>query len=217
MHAGTSIEITNTLQQSQTLDIGYGQQDVFDMQFPHYNKFINYVKDRDPADGVSINGTYLQYFLHEQRNVGKANIYYLTSDGDTCLSYLRFKDEGWKHIVIDPNILSVVMGEGNESLMHRFFARRSAVDGSIEEDGEMTMLVKMRYDDYLRFFNSNNLGAKYAFTLDDATLVNAFGEMSRDELVYLRAKLAVARFFPDAQQLIGFIGDLFAQRIITGQ
>jgi hypothetical protein len=80
MHAGTSIEITDTLQQTQTLKIGYARQDVFDMQFPHYNKFINYVQDRDPADGVSINGTYLQYFLHEQRNVGTANIYYLTSD-----------------------------------------------------------------------------------------------------------------------------------------
>jgi hypothetical protein len=101
--------------------------------------------------------------------------------------------------------------------MHRFFARRNTVDGTIEEDGEMTMLVKMRYDEYLEFFNSNNLGAKYAFTLDDATLISAFGEMNRDQLVYLRAKLAVARFFPDAQELISFIGNVLAQRIITGQ
>ena len=41
--------------------------------------------------------------------------------------------------------------------------------------------------------------------------------MSEDELVFLRAKLAIARFFPDAQELLNFIGETFASRIDNGQ
>lgn len=41
--------------------------------------------------------------------------------------------------------------------MHRFFAKRNPVTGRIDEDGEMTMLVKMWYDDYLELFSTNNL------------------------------------------------------------
>lgn len=97
--------------------------------------------------------------------------------------------ENWKYLVIDPNILSVVMGEGNESLMHRFFARRDPVTGRIQEDGEMTMLVRMWYDGYIDLFSTNNLGAKYAFLLSDEDLMEAFDVSSRDDLVFLRAKM----------------------------
>ncbi|MEI6673253.1 MAG: hypothetical protein WCL02_08310 [bacterium] len=41
--------------------------------------------------------------------------------------------------------------------------------------------------------------------------------MSTDELVFLRAKLAIARFFPDAQELLNFIGETFASRINNGK
>jgi hypothetical protein len=41
--------------------------------------------------------------------------------------------------------------------------------------------------------------------------------MSTDELVFLRAKLAIARFFPDAQELLNFIGETFANRIGNGE
>ena len=41
--------------------------------------------------------------------------------------------------------------------------------------------------------------------------------MSADELVFLRAKLSIARFFPDAQQLLNFIGETFASRIPNGE
>jgi len=41
--------------------------------------------------------------------------------------------------------------------------------------------------------------------------------MSEDDLVFLRAKLSVARFFPDAQNLLNFIGETFASRIGNGQ
>jgi len=39
------------------------------LQFPQYNKFIEYTKDRDDKDGVLIAGTYLQYFLNNPKNI----------------------------------------------------------------------------------------------------------------------------------------------------
>lgn len=217
MWVWTQQVVENTLAQSSELKIPYTWKNVFDLQFSHYNKFIEHVKDRPDEDWVSIAWTYLQYFLHNQHNVGGANIYNLTSDGNTCKSYLRFQRDGWKYLVIDPNILSVVMWEGNESLMYRFFAKRNPVTGKIDEDGEMTMLVRMRYDGYLSLFSTNNLWAKYAFLLSDQELSDAFGLTEKDDLVFLRAKMWVARFFPEAQQIINFVWNTFVQRIWNGQ
>ena len=217
MSAGMNNIVNDNLSQTQEFTVPYRWESVFDLQFAHYNKFIQHVKDRPDEDGVSIAGTYLQYFLHNQKNVWSANIYRTTSDGNTCKSYLRFQRDNWKYIVIDPNILSVVMGEWNESLMHRFFAKRNPVTGRIDEDGEMTMLVKMWYDGYLDLLSTNNLWAKYAFLLSDEELSAAFGLTNRDDLVYMRAKMGVARFFPDAQQIIGFVWNTFVQRIGNGQ
>ena len=53
--------------------------------------------------------------------------------------------------------------------------------------------------------------------MDDATLIAKFGAMSADDLVFLRAKLSVARFFPDSQTLLNFIGETFTNRIADGQ
>ncbi|MEI6774622.1 MAG: hypothetical protein WCL18_07745 [bacterium] len=89
--------------------------------------------------------------------------------------------------------------------------------GKIQEDGAISSLVKLRKAGYINLFSTNNLGAKYAFTLDDATLIAKFGAMSTDELVFLRAKLSIARFFPDAQELLNFIGETFANRIGNGE
>lgn len=41
--------------------------------------------------------------------------------------------------------------------------------------------------------------------------------MSDDDMVFLRAKLSVARFFDDAQTLINGIGDIFTSRIQDGK
>jgi hypothetical protein len=41
--------------------------------------------------------------------------------------------------------------------------------------------------------------------------------MTADELIFLRAKLSIARFFPDAQQLLNFIAETFSQRISNGK
>ena len=53
--------------------------------------------------------------------------------------------------------------------------------------------------------------------MDDATIEAKFGNMSADDLVFLRAKLSIARFFPDAQDLLNFIGQTFTNRIGDGK
>lgn len=148
MNNGKTIEITNSLQQKEVIKSKYGRKDVFDLQFPHYNKFIEYVKDRPNADGILIAGTYMQYFLHNQHNIkidGMLDWFWeQNSDGNLCKSYQRLKANNLKYLVIDPNIGTVVMGEGNESLFNRFFAKRDPVTGKIQEDGAISNLVKLR-------------------------------------------------------------------------
>lgn len=109
------------------------------------------------------------------------------------------------------------MGEGNESLFNRFFAKRDAVSGKLQEHGAITRLVQLWKAGYINLFSTNNLGAKYAFTLSDEVLQGSFGVSSPDDLLLIRAKLSIARFFPEAQQLIAFIADIFGQRIMNGQ
>ncbi|MEI8091072.1 MAG: hypothetical protein WCG98_02215 [bacterium] len=50
MANGQTLEITDQLQQKETVVSSYGWKDVFDLQFPHYNKFIDYVADRADKD-----------------------------------------------------------------------------------------------------------------------------------------------------------------------
>lgn len=221
MNNGKNVEITADLQQKEVVKTGYGWKDVFDLQFPHYNKFIEHVKDRPDTDGVLIAGTYIQYFLRNQRNIKAdgmlSRFWEQNSDGNMCKSYQRLKNNHLKYLVIDPNIGTVVMGEGNESLFNRFFAKRDAVSGKIQDDGAISNLVKLWKAGYIKLFNTNNLGAKYAFELDDAALTAKFGSLSVDDLVFLRAKLSIARFFPDAQELVNFIAETFTNRIANGK
>jgi hypothetical protein len=115
MNNGKSTEITSNLEQKEIIKAGYGWKDVFDLQFPHYNKFIEYVKERPDTEGVLIAGTYMQYFLHNQRNIkGDGMLSWFreqNSDGNMCKSYQRLKNNNLKYLVIDPNIGTVVMGE----------------------------------------------------------------------------------------------------------
>lgn len=178
MNNGKTIEVTSNLQQKEVVTTKYGRKDVFDLQFPHYNKFIEHTKDRANEDGVLIAGTYMQYFLHNQHNLrldGMLNRFReQASDGNMCKTYQRLKNSNLQYLVIDPNIGTVVMGEGNESLFNRFFAKRDSVTGKIEDDGAISSLVKLWKAGYIHLFGTNNLGAKYAFMLDDASLITAF-------------------------------------------
>jgi hypothetical protein len=81
----------------------------------------------------------------------------------------------------------------------------------------MSLLAKLWDQGYLTLFNSNNLGSKYAFTLDDAELGKDFAVSSKDELIKLRAKLSIARFMPEREQLITYIMKKFDERMTNGQ
>ncbi|MFA5748226.1 MAG: hypothetical protein WC872_03900 [Candidatus Absconditabacterales bacterium] len=220
MTNGKTTEITERLEQKDVVKSKYSQKDVFDLQFPHYNKFIDAVKDRSDDDGVLIAGTYIQYFLKNQHNInfdGMLNWFWeQTSDNNSCKSYKRLQDKKIKYLVIDPNIGTVAMGEGNETLFDRFFAKRDPVTGKMQKQGAISELVKLRKDGYLKLFGTNNMGAKYAFSLSDEDLIAGFGDMTADDLLFLRAKLSIARFFPDSQTLINFIANTFTKRIGNG-
>lgn len=221
MHTGKTTEITSQLQHKPKIDYGYGYDDVFDLQFPHYNKIIQETENRADEDGILIAGTYLSYFLSNQTNLkydGMLSwLWKQTSDNDSCMSYQRLKNNNIKYISIDPNIGTVVMGDGNKSLFDRFFANIDTVTGKVKEHGTITMLVKLVSEWYLELFSTNNIGSKYAFVLEDKDFKNAFGDISKDDLILLRWKLSVARFFPDSQELIEFIGNMFTKRMINGK
>jgi hypothetical protein len=180
---------------------GYTMKEVFNLQFPQYNPIINALKNRKNEDGIVIAGTYIQYFLANQWNLqgdGMLTEFWVkASDGNLCKTYRRLKNDNIKYLIIDPNIGTVGMGEGNETLFHRFFAKLNTVSGTIEEDGTLTTLAKMYQLGYLKLFSTNNIGAYYAFNLDDQTLQNAFGTRDAEGLTLLRAKLIGIRYFPE--------------------
>jgi hypothetical protein len=56
--------------------------------------------------------------------------------------------------------------------MDRFFAKLDPTTGKIREDGAMTMFARMIDAGHLKLYYSNNLGAKYAFTLPKQTFAS---------------------------------------------
>ena len=117
------------------------------MQFGQYQPFLEAVKNRTADEGVLIAGTYLQYFLNNQKNLRLdgmlTRLWEELSDFNSCRSYQRLKNEKLKYLIIDPNIGTVGRaGEGNESLFYRFFARLTSDEQHIETHGTISMLVK---------------------------------------------------------------------------
>ena len=168
-----------------------------------------------------IAGTYLQYFLDNQRNLKSdgwlAWFWEQWSDENTCKMYQRIKSENIKYLVIDPNIATVVMWEGNESLFHRFFAKTDPISGKVIEKGSMLMLAQLVDQWYGKLFYSNNLWAKYGFGLSDEELTPFVWTKSKDELNYLRAQLAAARFLPNSNELVNMIAQIFSSRVSNGK
>jgi hypothetical protein len=218
------------LQQKEVIRNRYTSTDVFNLQFGHYNTFMKYVENRKDEDGVLIAGTYLQYFLKNQNNIvgdGLLTEFWRRwSDENTCNLSLRLQDKKIKYLVIDPNIWSVVMGWGNASLFDRFVAKVDSKTNKIIQHGTMTMLAKMIQDWYLKLIMTNNMGAKYAYTLTDAELQSAIQTIPYEEIrnkliaafqtepLLFRSKLAVPRFFGDeSQQYFVLIGAIFQQRL----
>jgi len=226
MGAGKQVETNLQLTQSEKIKFSFGQQDVFDMQFGHYNPFIENMKNRKNEDGILIAGTYLPYFLENQNNLIKDGMldyfWKMNSDWSSCKAYYRLKNKNIKYLVIDPNISSVVQWEGNESLFNKFFAQRNPLNGLIEDHWALTMLVKLWKEWYLELINTNNLWAKYAFEVSDNKIESAFfntGDVNDDEILFIRAKMIIPnpRFFNDAQQLMMFIASVFDERVSNGK
>ncbi len=212
--------------------IPYSWKDVFDRQFPHYNKFIDLANNRKEWERIFLAWTYSRYFIKDQSWIRYdqflMSLWELFSDSNVCNSYLRLKDEKYKYITIDPNIGTVVMWWGNESLFDRFFGRINPVKWKVEKDGVITMLVKLVRWDYLKYVYTNNIWAKYGFTLDDNIIRNNFEEELSDEDILLLRSVMVWSRYPKVQNLakeyfdwnknwiIHFIINIAYQRIQNG-
>ena len=211
-------EIDENLQASTKIK-SYKWKDVFDMQFPQYNPIINALASRDDNDWVIVAWTYIQYFLWNQWNIKSdwmlTNFWVNTSDGDLCKTYWRLKNDNTRYLIIDPNIGTVTMWEWNESLFYRFFAKISPDWKEIDTDGTITTLIRLASAGYLKLLSTNNLWAKYAFTLDDETIRQYFGEnLSDEELILTRSKMAVLQYFDDANEIFSNIVYMFGNRIM---
>ena len=186
------------------------------MQFPQYNKFIEYVKDRNDEDWVLIAWTYIQYFLDNQKNIlydwNLSRFWEQWSDWDPCKMYQRLRNKNIKYLVIDPNIASIVMWEWNKSLFYRFFAKTNE-NWRIIEKWALMMLSELIDQWYAKLLYSNNLWATYWFTMDDDELIDIFGEMDKEDLIYLRAQLAAARYMSNVNELVNWIWNIFNDRV----
>jgi hypothetical protein len=163
-------------------------------------------------------GTYLPYFIKAQEKLlvdwFLGNLQEWLSDWNTCRSYLRVKDKWFNYIVIDPNIATVVMWDGNKSLMDRFFGQLNESWDKVLSYGAVTMISKMVNDWYLKWMYSNNIGAWYAYRLSNDEFKQAFGITTDEQLTIMRSKVAMARFFPEWNALLTKVGAILNQRIV---
>jgi hypothetical protein len=217
-NVGTTYQINEQLVGEEKTKIWYNAQDVFSLQFPHYTTSINTINNRAADQWVVVAGTYLQYFINNQRNV--RNDGFLTtfwenaSDNNVCNTYQRLVDKKIKFLVIDPNIASVVMGAGNNTLFDRFFAQLSP-SGSLVQHGTLTMLQALTQQWYLSLSNTNNIVTKYAFVASDVQLAPLLQVAPGEQLLLERARMSAARFFANAQIYGNAAASLFVSRLGT--
>ncbi len=217
---GQAVEVDETLQQKVTVKFPYKWTDIMELQFPFYRKTINAINAQTGKQVNLIAGTYLQYRVNDQSKlVGDGLLVDLRknfSDGNLCKSYLRLKDKDLKYLIIDPNIATIVMGGGNNSLLERFFAKLDP-SGRIVTDGTFSTIGKLINKGYIKLFNSNNLGAKYGFGLSSDYLKSKFGITNDDDLALLRARLATVRFRGNQEQMIQALSQMFTERVANGE
>lgn len=198
----------------------YWWKNIFNLQFPQYNAIINALADRKNDEWIIIAWTYIQYFLWNQWNIKSdwmLNTFWKnSSDWDLCKTYRRLNNDNTHYLIIDPNIWTVTMGEWNETLFYRFFWKLDGTKSKIEVDGTITTLVRLAKLGYIKLLNTNNLWSKYAFTLDDNSIRQAFWDNLTDEdLILTRSKMAVLQYFSDANSIFSSIADIFISRIST--
>ena len=219
-NVGTMQVFDDNLQASNKTKYWYTAKNIFNLQFPQYNPIINALADRDNKDWIIIAWTYIQYFLWNQWNIKwdwmLGGFYKNSSDWDLCKTYRRLKNDNTRYLIIDPNIWTVTMWEWNETLFYRFFAKLNGDKTKIEKDGTITTLVRLAKEGYLKLLSTNNLWSKYALTVDDDTIRNYFGEnLTDDELILTRSKMAVLQYFNDANSIFWSIAGIFISRIMN--
>ncbi len=214
--------IDDNLQPSYKLQNGYWWKDIFDLQFPQYNPIINALANRDNDDWVVVAWTYIQYFLWNQWNIKwdwmLEDFFKKSSDWDLCKLYWRLRKDNTRYLIIDPNIWTVTMWEWNETLFYRFFAKLSRDNSKIEKDGTITSLIRLAREWYIKLLSTNNVGAKYAFTLsDDEIRWYVWWNMTDDELILQRSKMAVLQYFGDADSIFWTVANIFINRIMSNR
>ena len=217
--------IDDNLQQNIRNKRWYTWKDIFNLQFPQYNPIIHTLADRNKNDWVTVAGTYIQYFLWNQRNVKwdwmlskfwDKTYRKKSSNLDLCKTYRRLKNENTHYFIIDPNIWTVSMWEWNETLFYRFFAKLNADKSKIITDWAITTFIRFYTLWYLKLLSTNNIWTKYAFTLDNDTIRTYFWENLTDEdLVLTRWKMAVLQYFDDANSIFSTLAEIFVSRIIN--
>lgn len=217
-NVGTKQIINENLQTESKVKYWYWWKDIFDLQFPQYNPIIHALSDRNNEDGVIVAWTYIQYFLWNQRNIKSdwmlSNFWLKTSDWDLCKTYRRLKNDKTRYLIIDPNIWTVTMWEWNESLFYRFFGKLNSDKSEIEIDGTITTLIRLAQNWYLKLLSTNNIWTKYAFEIDDDTIRNYFGQdLSDEQIILTRAKMAVLKYFNDANDIFNQVFNIFIERM----
>lgn len=217
-NVGNLMQFDNNLQQKTVQKIGYNDKDVFELQFGSYNPIIDILDKRSDDEGVIIAGTYLSYFLRNQRGLQSdgflVNFWKDLSDNDPCNTYLRLRDKKLGYIVIDPNVASVVMGDANSTLRDRIFGRLDVANQKVLDYGSLTMISRMISEGYMSLASTNIISAKYAFTLPYEELKAAYPNIADDESV-LRTKLATLRFWGNAQDMYNAIPNIFSRRMMN--
>ena len=212
--------VDENLQTTNKVKYWYSRKNIFDLQFNQYNPIINALADRKNDEWVIIAWTYIQYFLWNQWNIKLDwmlnNFWRKTSDWDLCKTYWRLKWDNTRYLIIDPNIWTVTMWEWNETLFYRFFWKLNNNKSKIEIDWTITTLIRLAKNWYLKLLSTNNLWSKYAFTLDDNIIKQVFGNnLTDEELILTRSKMAVLQYFSDAESIFKSIVNIFKSRVLN--
>ena len=219
-NVGKEHVMDSNLQYTDKIKRWYTWKDIFNLQFSQYNPIIHALANRKNDDWITIAWTYIQYFLWNQRNIKSDSMlldfWKKTSDWDLCKTYRRLKNDNTRYLIIDPNIGTVIMWEWNETLFYRFFGKLNSNESKIDIDWTITTLVRLYKMWYLKLLSTNNLWSRYAFTLDDETIKNYFWEnLTDEELILTRWKIAVLQYFDDASSIFWSITKIFMSRIVN--
>ena len=208
------------LQGTEKVKYWYWWKNIFNLQFPQYNPIINALADRKDEDWVIIAWTYIQYFLWNQWNIKSdgmlSDFWVKASDWDLCKTYRRLKEDNTRYLIVDPNIGTVTMWEWNETLFYRFFGKLNSTKTEIELDWTITTLVRLGRAGYLDVLSTNNIWSKYAFIVDDDTIRQYFwANLTDEQLILTRAKMAVLQYFDEADSIFQSITNIFMTRILN--